>query len=213
MAACDALKENVTNEAGFSLVELLLTLLFISLTILPVMRAYFVAEKEMYYSNQEVTAVQLAQDMMEEITSLPFKDGDVAGTFGLEEDISSPVEGRMNFDDIDDYDIYSHDYGGHKAWGWQSPPRDIRGKPILAASQFSRMVAVWPVNSPDYSHTTMRKTSVTSDPNAAFKLVEVKVKWKGDSVVLQRIVADTTSVPVAGKKPYGLGKKKGKKHH
>lgn len=210
--ACNIRKQKVASEKGFSLIELMITIMFISLSIIPVMRVYFIAEKNLAYSANEVVAVQLARDMMDEITALPFQDPNVQPSFGLEEETSGPVEGRLSFDDVDDYDIYSHSYGNSSAWGWQSPPRNIWGKPILEAKNYARIVSIVPVQEPDYSASNTRNAKTSALP-AAFKLVTVRVKWDNKMITLRQIVADTNSV--TAKAFYGNrnGHRKGKRKH
>ena len=185
--------KNLRSEQGFSLVEIMLTIVFLGLVLVPVMQMYFTTVKQTRILDLENKAVRLAQDMMEEISSLPFCDPQSTATFGLEEDVDSPLDGRLAFDDIDDFSIYSRDSFPNYAWGWESPPRDVSGQIIVGYENFSRIVNVIAVSEPDYLLGPVRNLLPVAESGAEFKLVEVQVKWSDQNIQLIRVIADTVS--------------------
>lgn len=188
MGPCRMLGQKVKKQDGFSLLELLLALTVLGITIVPILKVFMLTTKLTGYSNNEIQASQLAQDLMEEIVSLPFTDPQSPGSFGCEEIPVQPSAGRLLFDDVDDYTIYTQE--NKNSWNAQKPPRDIGGKLVKNADQFSRQATV-------YEYKNFLKGKITtghSFSHKALKLVKVTVAWdipgsKPGSLHLYRLVA------------------------
>jgi len=165
------------RQHGFNLVEVTIALAFLAILLIPL--------SEMYLASYEGTddvgtydhAFNLAQDMMEEITSKSFEDptaGD--GSFGTEE------AARSDYDDVDDYDNY----------GPNSPPLDIAGNVLTDYTGMSRSVAV--TNVTDLNLVNMPRTSLVAqvDGSTDFKYVVVTVNWNDgkQTETLERIVSN-----------------------
>jgi len=122
-------------------------------------------------------AINLAQDLMEEITSKAFEDPTAGpGSFGAEEG------SRLLYDDVDDYD----GYGPH------SPPKDEQGNAMANYSVFTRSVTV--VNVAEVGAANMPRASLAAqtEGSTSFKRITVTVSWDGGKQVesLERIVAN-----------------------
>jgi len=97
-------------------VEILITLVFLSIAMLA-MTSQFPLGLKVSQSAEDLTlATNLAQELMEEIRSMRWEDPQTAGgPLGSD----SGEWGRLDFDDIDDYDNLV-----------ESPPNDLDGNPL-----------------------------------------------------------------------------------
>jgi type II secretory pathway pseudopilin PulG len=103
-------------QGGFTFVEILITLVFLSIAMLA-MTSQFPIGLSVSQSAEDLTlATNLAQELMEEIRSMPWEDPQTSGA-PLGPD--SGEWGRLVFDDIDDYDDLV-----------ESPPNDLDGNPL-----------------------------------------------------------------------------------
>ena len=148
----------MVEEGGFTFVEILITLVFLSIALLAV---YTQFPAGMYVSQaaEDITlGTNLAQELMEEIKAMYWEDPDSPGS-PLGPDASET--GRSLFDDIDDYDGLV-----------ESPPYDLDGNPLdgldgrVNMSRFRRNVMVTYADS-----TTLDTTSTATD----YKRIEVGV--------------------------------------
>jgi len=165
------------HQRGFNLIEVTIALGFLAIVLVPL--------SEMYLSGYEGTddvgdfdqAFNLAQDMMEEITSKSFEDPTAgAGSFGTEE------ASRINFDDVDDYDGY----------GPNTPPLDINGNAMNEYEGITRSVAV--TNVVDVSAVNIPRVNLAAqaDGSTDFKYVVVTISWDSglQSETFERIVSN-----------------------
>ncbi|NIA29752.1 MAG: prepilin-type N-terminal cleavage/methylation domain-containing protein [Actinobacteria bacterium] len=188
MVPCKTFCRKIQRQGGFSFIELLFALTVLGITIVPILKVFMLTTKLTNYSTNELRASQLAQDLMEEIVSLPFTDPQSPGSFGCEEIPVQPSNGRLLFDDVDDYTIYTQE--GKNSWNAQKPPRDINGKQIKNADQFSRQATVY-----EYINFLKGKTTTEhSVSHSTLKLIKVTVAWdipgsKPGSLHLYRVVA------------------------
>lgn len=189
MVRCKMPGQKAKQGNGFSLLELLLALTVLGITIVPIIKIFMLTTNLTNFSTKELQASQLAQDLMEEIVSLPYTDPQSPGSFGCEEIPVQPENGRLLFDDVDDYAIYTQE--STYSWQAQKPPRDIRGKQISSADQYSRKAIVY-----EYVDVLKGQISKThSTLHEPLKLVQVTVLWnipgnKPDSLRLYRLVAE-----------------------
>jgi len=126
-------------------------------------------------------AVELARDLMEEISTRRFLDPDPAAGFGIEPDEVTEPQQRLTFDDLDDYQ------------GWHSgPPQKSDGTSLGSGGEtdgadtfgdYTRDVVV------EYVSDTDCRTSV-SPGQSYFVRVTVRVAHKGQAVYeLQKLFA------------------------
>ncbi len=129
------MKQNTNNEAGFSLIELLVAIAILGVALTPLLGIFTHGLKVAEKANKLTLATSLARDMTEEIRSLPFwepnnsingvsKDTyfpatNVPQSFGFEEGTYDVNKSRSEqLDDVDDYN------------GWcRGPKCDCTGKP------------------------------------------------------------------------------------
>ncbi len=111
------------------------------------------------HADRRVTAIALADAMLDEIAALPFEDPtDATGAIGPE---AGEVTGTRNgFDDIDDYH------------GWNAPPRHADGLAI------SGMASGWTVQVSVQHVLASNPSSVQATPTGV-KLVVVTVRLSG----------------------------------
>ena len=140
MVVCRKIVKILARNGGFSLAEVATSLVILGVAMVPIFRVLNWTLQDIHYSDDELYACQLARDLMEEIVALPFSDPQEPNSFGCEEAPISPREGRLEFDDVDDYTIYTQ--SGEASWNPQRPPRSIDGNPILDAARFTRKASV-----------------------------------------------------------------------
>jgi MSHA pilin protein MshD len=175
----------VKNKNGITMVELMMAVTIILLVIIPLTKVLFSSMKGAMSFGDANKAVQLSQDLMEEIKQKKWDENEPVGggqtptpysalgidnsTMGLdgihqENAVAPPVavwDGKANWDDIDDYNGLT-----------ESPPRDVRNIIIPNAEKFTRRVTVRYVNVPDGGAITA--AGGTTD----YKEVVVEVDWR-----------------------------------
>ncbi len=167
----------VLNAKGVSLIEVMISIGFLSVLLIPLGEMYLASyggAGNVGYFDQ---ASNLAQEMMEEITSKAYEDPTAgAGSFGTEEG------SRVDFDDVDDFDSY----------GPNTPPKDIQNNDMSAYATFSRSVTVVNVSDVGPSNLPRANLNAQTDGSTGFKLVTVTVTWdEGRQMqTLERIVAN-----------------------
>ena len=115
--------------SGFTLVEVILTILVVGVGLVASVRALPILLKVSQASRQGLIAQQLAADLLAEIGMLPFEDPDGSPVFGPDD--GEPTGIRAAFDDIDDYH------------GWTaSPPQKKDGSAEPDAAGYTRSVTV-----------------------------------------------------------------------
>ena len=141
---------------GMTLMEALLAAVVMAMTAGAVIMPYAAGARCTLQNARQTLAVNLAQEMMEEILTLPFRDpeGDEAGETG-----------RSTWDDIDDY------HGCAEAAG------DVRS--------FDGVVAEDPATVGLSRHVTVESVYVsgqTPEDSPSFLRVAVEVRYKGSPV-------------------------------
>lgn len=167
---------SLTRRAGLTLIEVTIAMAVLAVLLVPLCSMFLSSYEGSDYIGQFDQAFNLAQDLMEEITSQAFEDPDAgAGSFGTEE------AARLDFDDVDDYD----NYGPH------NPPLDSAGSALVDYSAFTRRVTV--VNVTDLSVLNMPRGTLTpqADGSTEFKLITVTVQWNDgqQSQILEKVTA------------------------
>ncbi len=114
------------NLAGITLIETVLSLLIIGGAFVASLNAISGARASQAIAAQQRLGLILAEDLMAEVLSQPYKEDT---TLGIE--LGENTGDRSNYDDIDDYR------------GWTStPPTDVDGGDILGAQGYTRSVQV-----------------------------------------------------------------------
>jgi len=146
------------GERGFTFVEILITLIFISIALLAV-TSQFPLGLQISQSAEDLTlATNLAQELLEEIRSMAWEDPQSGGA-ALGTDLGE--FGRLDYDDLDDYHGLV-----------ESPPRDLDGNPLDGLggrANFARYQRDVTVTYADL--TTLAATGSVTD----FKRIEVGV--------------------------------------
>lgn len=151
------------RKNGFSLVEVVVLLVVISIAAAPMTALLYQTLSNRADASMQIMATSLAQGVMEEVLSKAFEDpGGSPGSFGTEEGA------RLNYDDVDDYDGLN-----------ETPPRDSQGNALSSFSGFRTQVVVENVTaaSPDGSAET--------DGSTDFKRVTVTVSWSTGSKLVR----------------------------
>jgi MSHA pilin protein MshD len=112
--------------AGISLIETVLSLLIVGGAFVASLNTIASARASQAIAAQQRLGLVLAEDLMAEILSHPYKEDT---TLGIE--LGENTGDRSNYDDIDDYN------------GWTSaPPTDLDGIEIEGAAHYARSVSV-----------------------------------------------------------------------
>jgi len=155
-------------EPAFTLAEALLAAVVLAATIPAIAMPFTAAAQSQQAEGRFTVAVNLAQELMEEILSQPFRDPQGSSAPGPESGETS----RELFDNVDDYHGYAEPAGEIVAVNGQ-----VVDCPVAAG--LSRHVSA------DYVHV---KDQDTSEP-PLFVRVVVEMQYKGQTVVtLTRLV-------------------------
>lgn len=125
------------NKKGFTLVEILIALVILSMGIAMLITMFTVGLKGVIANQVRTQATNLAQDLMDEIIGKEFRDPNQIPGWGIED---GEVQGdRTTYDDVDDY----------SAWKSKNPPLNISGNELTLYNDFTRSVSVARVNPAD----------------------------------------------------------------
>ena len=119
---------------GLSLVEVIVSTLLVGLLLTASLLSVGSAARTTTAATETCDAMYLAQQLLEEISILPYEDPNQTPVFGMESGENSSPAARTQADDIDDFA------------GWsESPPKDRNGNNLPNYSGWSRTVNVIPV--------------------------------------------------------------------
>lgn len=141
------------NRRGFSLVETSIATVLVGGLFVVAMNMVGASRiTQARYADRE-QALILAEDLLNEIMTLPYEDPDGGIAFGIE--VGETLSLRTSFDDADDFHGTS-----------ENPPVDADGNPIAGAERFTRNVAVQWVKQDDpqtmdSSDTGVKRVTVT----------------------------------------------------
>ncbi|MBI1884656.1 MAG: type II secretion system protein [Chlamydiae bacterium] len=161
------------RKSGFTFIELVIVITVIALAFPTLLYYFFNVKASLDEFRLRSLAVQLAEDLMEEVASKKWDENRTQGpvvdssktaaaSLGPEAGESRSASGATRFDDVDDYNGLS-----------ESPPLDSQGSSIGGFSEFTRTAQVSYVNSSDLD------TTVASSPPPNYKRVSVTVSWSG----------------------------------
>ena len=119
------------DKKGFTLVEILIALVILSMGIAMLITMFTVGLKGVTANQVRTQATNLAQDLMDEIMGKEFYDPTPDGrAWGVD---SGEAQGdRTTYDDVDDY----------SAWKNKKPPEDVIGTSLTTYADFTRSVSV-----------------------------------------------------------------------
>ena len=118
------------RDRGLTLVESMMALAVLSFAVLAVNFAVVAGQTHARAGDSSIRAIELAQDLLEEILALPYDDPDGASTLGPEAAETS----RLSFDNADDFHGYSESPGSITDFTGNAYPGD--------AQAFTRSVAI-----------------------------------------------------------------------
>ena len=145
------------KKNGFSLVEVLVSLVIISLALVAWTSNFTVGVRGPERAEDKTTSVFLAQAILEEIRSASFADPNQSPVFGLESGEAATPPTRINFDDVDDYNNWN-----------ESPPQRKDGSTLSGLSRYRRSVTV--------ANVTQNNFNTSASPGTTdFKKVTVSV--------------------------------------
>jgi MSHA pilin protein MshD len=117
-------------KRAFTIAEAVISMLIVSVMLTAALRAAAQSVAAQYKAAERQTGGLLAQGLLNEILTRPYKDPETPGTFGIEP--GEPVKGpRYGFDDVDDYNGLS-----------ESPPVDQDAKALTGLTGWTRSVTV-----------------------------------------------------------------------
>jgi MSHA pilin protein MshD len=147
------------RRAGFSAIEVLVGIVVLAIVLPALLTGLYDLEARSGDARLRTIAGELAQDLLDEITSKAFEDPDLPeGSFGTEEGT------RAAWDDVDDYDGFV-----------QSPPTDAAGTAI-GPSTYTRTVTVANVSEGALD-------TVVADGQSPVKRITISVEWSGATPV------------------------------
>lgn len=125
--------KKITDNSGFTIIEIIITIVFISIAMVGVLSAYTNAMKTSADPLQQIRAVELGQAYMDEIINKKFDENSAQGGIPPCDTIAAPActaagsfgpdgETRSLFNDVDDYhglnDFPSNDSEGNLRTGY-----------------------------------------------------------------------------------------------
>jgi type II secretory pathway pseudopilin PulG len=93
---------------AFSLLEVVITLGFLAVLLLPISQLFIAPQQESLFQSQQAQALQVAQSLLEEISGKGFEDlhqlpHAPTSSFGWRDDANEITADRKTWDDLDDY--------------------------------------------------------------------------------------------------------------
>jgi len=164
------------HAMGFTLIEVMLTLTLFAIGIPVAAYLFSVAFKEEQGTSLHTQAAFLAAELMDEISQRRFRESTLLPGNSPDAGELSALD-RRNFNDIDDYSIFSEDIPGQNAWGALTPPRDEAGNSLSNYSKFSQWVQIQNILPPTSGPTVRASYSIQTEGTTDFKLVTVKISW------------------------------------
>ena len=149
------------EEEGFTFVEILITLVFISIALLAVTSQFPMGLLISETAEDITVETNLAQELIEEIRAMSWEDPDAPGSPLGPDGIFEQTEGRQWYNDVDDYDGLV-----------ETPPVDLNGNDMDGTggrpnfAKYRREVTV------TYADTTTLEVSAVQTP---YKRIEVGV--------------------------------------
>jgi len=158
------------RNCGYSLIELIITIVISSVVISAIIMSFYPAAKGMGFTKTARDATILAEDVMNEILSKGFVDTNWPTLFGPEEGVSN----RAKFNDVDDYNGMT-----------SRPPRTIEGVVLTNFNSLSVSVAVENVSVSNFNAVVPQPAGSTG-----FKRIRVVVSGQGVGITNIAVVSE-----------------------
>lgn len=183
----------VLNKKGLNLIEVMLAIVIFATAIPSIGYVFGTAFKQEQENAEHTQATFLATGLLSEISTKAFYESGVAPGNCFDVGEESGFD-RREFDDIDDYAIFSRDCGVSAQWGAQNPPRDEAGNSLTDYSKFSQSVEVYNIQPPTIGPTARADYSPAPDGTTDFKMVVVTISWNTgkNNVKLYKVFARHT---------------------
>lgn len=167
------------REYGFTLIELIITILFFVIVMAPLATMLTATMSAGVDDRESFVAASIARGLIEEIQAMDYED--VSGNpFGNEE--TSTTCNRSLFNDVDDYDLY-------QTWGGCSPPTQKNGSPISGSENFTENIVVKNIADLDTFPGYVRDDfTALTDGSTDSKQVIVSVSWPKGNYQLTTII-------------------------
>jgi prepilin-type N-terminal cleavage/methylation domain-containing protein len=123
----------VTKQAGFSLIEVVISTLLVGLILVASMKSFGAVLRHRQFSTDRDRAILLAEDLVAEILENGYSDPDEPLAFGRE--LGESGGSRTDYDDVDDF----HNWDA-------TPPQQRDGTVMTGLSTWRRTVTVENVN-------------------------------------------------------------------
>ncbi len=160
------------KQRGFNLVEVLATVVVVSLGMPAIAVMYstaFVVDSD---NSARTQGTYLGNALMNEISQRRFMESVAFPGNGAETgEVINGSYDRRNFDDIDDYEQFAANGG----WGRITPPQDEAGVSLTNFPGYSQYVHVFNVAPPN-ANGVISLNSVTSG-TTDLKMVQVEIQW------------------------------------
>lgn len=123
------------NNRAFTYIEVLLSVAILGFVLIPLLSQFYTGFQGNIIAELVTQSIDLADDLAEEIKSRRFDENEApdepvdAGALGV--DNGELATDRRTFDDVDDYNNWSH-----------SPPQSVDGNDLNSFSEFRRQVSV-----------------------------------------------------------------------
>lgn len=169
------------KEFGFTLIELIITILFFVIVMAPLATMLTATMSGGVDDRDSFVALSIARSLMEEVQAMEYED-ETGSLFGNEETVTACD--RSLFDDVDDYDIY-------QAWGGCTPPRQKNGSQVPGAANFTETVLVQNVlDLDDFAPSGYVRDDFTAaaDGSTDSKQVIVTVTWPKGNYRLTTVI-------------------------
>jgi prepilin-type N-terminal cleavage/methylation domain-containing protein len=179
----DVPRAAVASPAGFTLVEVVLSMLIVGLVIVAAIETVGAAIRTQTITHDRARAMLLAQDLMNEILQQAYQEPiETPIVFGREaSEPVGPAVPRTAFDDVDDY----HNWNTTNT---RFPPQARDGTPLEGFEGWSRSVVV------DY--VGANNLGVVTPTPSGIKRITIRVR-KGEAILaaLRMIVTESWQAP------------------
>ena len=163
------------NNRGFTYIEILMAIVILAFALIPLLSQFYIGFHGNITSELTTQAIDLANDLMEEIKSKRFDENifpdDPVEPALLGIDPGEILSNRRTFDDIDDYNNWS-----------KSPPETIDGIVLNEFSDFTRSVNIEYVTM--VSNTWQASSTMTYYKKIVVKVSHPKIKPRTLELVL-----------------------------
>lgn len=156
------------HARGFSLVESVVATLLVGLLVVASLQALAASLDSQSRSADLLRATLLAEQLLTELSALPWTDPQdpaTAGTIGPDSDDPASPAARSQLDDLDDFDDWS-----------ETPPADAAGAPLLGMATWTRTVTIRNIAPDDGA------TELDDDDDRGLRRITVRITQGGETL-------------------------------